>query len=80
MQLRQNGINKESKHVIFHWKSYFSGNEKSHVVKTENIVLSSYSAPLQRHSPLNIEFLESFHCILKENICLYTSVISTIFV
>ena len=64
MGLRQNGIKKGTKHVIFHWKVYFSVNQKNHVAKTENVAFNSYSSLLQRHSPSNIEFLENFHCIL----------------
>ena len=64
MGLRQNGIKKGTKHVIYHWKVYFSGNWKNHLAKAENITFNSYNSPMQRHSPSNIELLENFHCIL----------------
>ena len=50
--------------LLYHWKSYFSGNQKNHITKTENVAFSTYSSPLQRHSRSNIEFLENFHCVL----------------
>ena len=79
MALRQTAIKKGIEHVICLWKAYVLGNWKNHVAKAENVGFNSYSSPLQRHSLSSIEFLENFHCILLENICLYTSIISTIF-
>ena len=80
MGLRQYGIKEVAKHVIYHWKAYFSGNQKNHVSKAKNVIFDNYSSPLQRHSLSNKDFLENFLWTLKENIFLYTtSNINTIF-
>ena len=63
MGLRQNGIKKGTKHVIYLWKTYFSGNQKNHVAKAKNVAFRSYRSTLQRQSPSNIEFLRNVNCI-----------------
>ena len=79
MGFRQNGGKKRTKHVIYHWKAHSSGNQGNHVAKAECVAFNSYSSPLQRRSPSNIEFLENFDCRLYENIYAYMQALSTQF-
>ena len=65
MGLRQYGIKEVAKHVIYYWKAYFSGNQKSHVPKAKNVTCNSYSSPLQRHSPSNKDFFGKFPLHIK---------------
>ena len=59
MELRQNGFKKRLNMLYTTGKLIFQGIRKKHVAKIENFAFNSYSSPLQRHSPSNIEFLEN---------------------